>query len=417
VTYQVMPDLSPDEYTALRQDIFERGCLVPVEYDESGNILDGHHRVRICTELGIPFERIIRAGLDEGQNRQHARALNLHRRHLNSEQKRSVIAEQLKDTPERSNNAIAKELGVSDNTVRSVRQELQSRSQIANVSQRVDSIGRLQPSSKPTTIFARDAREQERAMSLLDDVRPGAATATVQDLKRFKRESDREEKHKERQAAIADRLSEATDLAAVEGLHHCSVEALAGIVKPGSVDSIITDPPYPREFLHVYRELAEFASQALREGGSLGVMVGQSYLPELIEMLGSTGLEYQWTLAYLTPGGQAVQLWDRRVNTFWKPILWFVKGDYSGHWVGDVTRSAVNNNEKDSHEWQQSVSGMLDLVERLSAPNETVCDPFMGSGTTGVAAYRLGRKFVGCDIDLAHVETARTRIAEALNVS
>ncbi len=61
-----MPDLSPEEYDELKKDIAERGVMVPVELDEHHNILDGHHRVRICQELGIKdYPKIIRAGMTE----------------------------------------------------------------------------------------------------------------------------------------------------------------------------------------------------------------------------------------------------------------------------------------------------------------------------------------------------------------
>jgi len=49
--YQVMPDLTPIEYEALKADIAERGVLIPVEVDENGQLLDGHHRVRAWQEL------------------------------------------------------------------------------------------------------------------------------------------------------------------------------------------------------------------------------------------------------------------------------------------------------------------------------------------------------------------------------
>ena len=42
VTYQVMPDLTPEEYAELKSDIASRGVMVPVEFDEAGNVLDGH---------------------------------------------------------------------------------------------------------------------------------------------------------------------------------------------------------------------------------------------------------------------------------------------------------------------------------------------------------------------------------------
>jgi site-specific DNA-methyltransferase (adenine-specific) len=125
------------------------------------------------------------------------------------------------------------------------------------------------------------------------------------------------------------------------------------------------------------------------------------------------GLTYHWTLAYLTPGGQAVQLWQRKVNTFWKPILVFTKGEYTGAWFGDVAKSDVNDNDKRFHEWGQSESGMVDLIERLTKPGDLIVDPFLGAGTTGVAALATGRQFIGCDIDADHVAKADARIRMA----
>lgn len=90
--YQVMPALTPIEYEALKADIAERGVLVPVELDEAGAVLDGHHRVRACEELGIAsYPTITRAGLSEEQKRNHARSLNVLRRHLSREQRDEVM--------------------------------------------------------------------------------------------------------------------------------------------------------------------------------------------------------------------------------------------------------------------------------------------------------------------------------------
>jgi ParB-like chromosome segregation protein Spo0J len=49
--YQVLPDLSDDEYAALKEDVRQHGILVPVEVDEDGQIPDGHNRVRVWSEL------------------------------------------------------------------------------------------------------------------------------------------------------------------------------------------------------------------------------------------------------------------------------------------------------------------------------------------------------------------------------
>ena len=66
--YQVMPPLSAEEYNELKNDIAARGVMVPIEYDEHGNVLDGHHRLQICAELGIKeFPKVIRAGMTEAE--------------------------------------------------------------------------------------------------------------------------------------------------------------------------------------------------------------------------------------------------------------------------------------------------------------------------------------------------------------
>lgn len=179
-----------------------------------------------------------------------------------------------------------------------------------------------------------------------------------------------------------------------------------------SVDAIITDPPYPEEYLHCYATLSDMAQWTLKPGGSMFVMVGQSYLPQLIENLGKHMI-YHWTLAYLTPGGQAPHLFARRVNAFWKPVLWYVKDGYSGKTVGDVCKSDTNDNDKRFHHWGQSVSGMADLVKRVTEPGALILDPFCGAGTTGVAALLCGRKFIGSDIDEKHVASAALRLSEA----
>ena len=95
-----------------------------------------------------------------------------------------------------------------------------------------------------------------------------------------------------------------------------------------SVDVIITDPPYPHEYISLFEDLSAYSFRVLKPGGSLLVMVGQSYLPEIISAL-AKHLSYHWTISYLTPG-PATQIWQRRINSNWKPVLWFVKNEYKG---------------------------------------------------------------------------------------
>jgi ParB-like chromosome segregation protein Spo0J len=141
--YQLLPELPPEQFEALKADIAERGVVVPVVMDEFGAILDGHNRARACRELGIndyPVE--VRRGLSEPEKRAVARNLNALRRHLTREQVRSLIADQLRDTPEWSNRRIAGGLGVDDKTVASVRAGLVATAEFPQLDKTVGADGK-----------------------------------------------------------------------------------------------------------------------------------------------------------------------------------------------------------------------------------------------------------------------------------
>jgi len=176
-----------------------------------------------------------------------------------------------------------------------------------------------------------------------------------------------------------------------------------------SVDCIITDPPYPKDFIDLFDDLGSLAARVLKPGGSLVVMTGQLYLPRYIELL-SKHLTYHWMLAYTTPGGQAVQVWNQEVNTFWKPLLWFVKDQRDSRWVSDVVNTPVNANDKQHHHWGQSVEGMQAIVEKFTNPGDCILDPFLGGGTTGLVCKATRRKFIGVEIDEAVAKQALMRI-------
>jgi site-specific DNA-methyltransferase (adenine-specific) len=53
---------------------------------------------------------------------------------------------------------------------------------------------------------------------------------------------------------------------------------------------------------------------------------------------------------------------------------------------------------------------MVDILERFTEPGQLVCDPFLGAGTTALAAVQLGRRFVGSDIDNGQVMIAQGRL-------
>ena len=122
-------------------------------------------------------------------------------------------------------------------------------------------------------------------------------------------------------------------------------------------------------------------------------------------------MDYYWTACYLTPG-QPTPLRQVNVNTTWKPLLMFTKkGDkYTGKIFGDVCKS--DKNEKSDHDWQQSLSGMTDILNKFALPGQVIIDPFVGSGTTGIASLKKGCLFYGCDIDEQNVKITISKLSE-----
>jgi ParB-like chromosome segregation protein Spo0J len=144
--YQLLPALPPEQFEALKADIAERGVVVPVLVDEFGAIIDGHNRARACRELGInDYPVQVQSGLSEEEKRALSRKLNALRRHLNRDQVRALIADQLRETPSWSNNRIAGGLGVDDKTVAAVRAGLEATSEVPKLKKLVGADGKERP--------------------------------------------------------------------------------------------------------------------------------------------------------------------------------------------------------------------------------------------------------------------------------
>lgn len=71
------------------------------------------------------------------------------------------------------------------------------------------------------------------------------------------------------------------------------------------------------------------------------------------------------------------------------------------------------NTQGAQHPTQKPLPLMRHLVNLFSNEGQTILDPFMGSGTTGVAAVQMGRKFIGIEKEPKHFDIACKRIEEA----
>jgi DNA modification methylase len=163
-----------------------------------------------------------------------------------------------------------------------------------------------------------------------------------------------------------------------------------------SVDCIITDPPYPYEYIECWTKLSRFAKRVLKPNGFCIAYSGQMHLPEVIQRM-SEYLDYYWTFAVYHEGQTQIV---NGVNLIcrWKPVLIFQNGKrklpntFQDYFISQ-------QREKDGHDWQQGKSGVSYLIEMFTNPDQLICEPFAGSGTTIKAARELKRNIIAAEID------------------
>jgi len=114
--------------------------------------------------------------------------------------------------------------------------------------------------------------------------------------------------------------------------------------------------------------------------------------------------------AIYNPAGAGFSRWGFTTS---QPILYYGKDPHSPAKKPQALLS-TELTEKNGHPCPKPIKLMQWLVARASLPGERVLDPFMGSGTTGVAAVKLGRKFTGIEIDESYFSIACRRIEAAL---
>ena len=188
-------------------------------------------------------------------------------------------------------------------------------------------------------------------------------------------------------------------------------------IPAGSVDTIITDPPYEMDAVDLYYDLRNFALHALRYGGNLFVLSGLMYLPDIMGLLDEEEdeLYYNWTICYRMHGASKL-IHQRGVHQAWKPVLWYTKGERDSEFIQDVF-DVPKRSEQDTrfHEWGQNEDAIVMLTEKLCFPGQTICDPFLGGGTTAIAALERGCTFVGFDVESECIATTGERIDEWRN--
>lgn len=193
----------------------------------------------------------------------------------------------------------------------------------------------------------------------------------------------------------------------------------------GKVDSVVTDPPYGVNLSSKSR---------LWNGESRGGYSSFDDTEENIKLVCVKAIEICRSIAdcvVLTPGvrnlfnypkpddigtvfniaGAGRGPWGFNGNN---PILYYGKDPYLARGLGSRPSSwnqpPNDFSEHSEHPCPKPIKMMQWLVTRASLEGQTILDPFMGSGTTGVACANLGRKFIGIEIEPKYFDIACKRI-------
>ena len=191
------------------------------------------------------------------------------------------------------------------------------------------------------------------------------------------------------------------------------------------VDAVITDPPYGIGFKYEgsYLDTATTYQRLIEPLRGLPLALLQ-YPEEMMRLvcpiLGAPDECLVW--AYNSNLPRQSRLWGfwnlpvdfRRVR---QPVknpdcAKVASADAASYdWVSDIHQVKGNGSEKSAHPCQVPVA-LMQRVITLTDP-QTILDPFMGSGTTGVAAMQMGRSFVGIEREQKYFDIACQRIEQA----
>jgi len=189
------------------------------------------------------------------------------------------------------------------------------------------------------------------------------------------------------------------------------------------VDAVITDPPYDAKthngHLSNAADRQELGFSMLEDfGGMVDSLVAKSERWVLMTCATSHALEAQQRDdfirlgVWIKPNG-APQFTGDRPGTGWEAVAIFHRKGRK-QWNGGGHHAVWTHNiESGMHPTQKPIGLVSRWVEQFTNAKEVILDPFMGSGTTGVAAVQMGRKFIGIEREPKYFEIACKRIEDA----
>ena len=212
-------------------------------------------------------------------------------------------------------------------------------------------------------------------------------------------------------------------------------------MKNCSVDLIVTDPPYkvtPRGnagnaggmlqkeinkkgmvFKHNDIKIEEFMPElyrVLKEGSHCYIMTNHVNLIEMINIAKKCGFHFIKSLIW----DKGNKIMGQCYMSQFEYILFFRKGKHkriNNCGTSDIlsipNKKTKGEDGKNLHDTEKPIELMRILIENSSQEYDMIFDPFMGSGSTGIACMNANRKFIGIELDNNYFNIASKRIEEA----
>jgi len=201
-----------------------------------------------------------------------------------------------------------------------------------------------------------------------------------------------------------------------------------------SVDAVITDPPYGVDVADKSKggeggRRAKRRIECFDDGLDYLTMLIDWFLPESKRIAKVVGIcaGIKTMMSYPQPDWALAWIYQNKTNfcpygfNNWTPILCYGKDPYQQSRNGNAPLAVKNDvifcdvrAERNGHPTPKPIAFMRELILRFSVSEcDTILDPFMGSGTTGVACVQTGRNFIGIEIDEKYFKIAEKRIKDA----
>jgi hypothetical protein len=399
----LIPTLSDDEFKDLEASVLEEGIRDPIRI-WNDIIVDGHHRYKLAGKHDLDFQTEEMEFENEIEAKIWILANQLSRRNITLFVRAELEIEMEEFYREKArliNTAVQPTVAGVEHNLPELKTD--TRKEIAKAA----------GVSHGYIFNVKQIKDRNPDEKTLADLRSGKITPGKV-WKEMRREEAIVERDKEfTKAASLYKPSDDIQIINADFYRWCNEN-----LDNASVDLILTDPPYPKEFLYLWEQLAEVAARVLKPNGYLVTYSGQLHLDYVMRTLGNS-LFYCWMIALKHTGATQV-VHPRRVVCAWKPVLVYKKGvpawesvliykngepgkfdidvEAPVDFIGDDYR------EKGFHEWGQGKTAVSYLMRKFSKPGELVLDPFVGGGTCLVVAQALKRRCIGIEIDEQYID-------------